>query len=124
MSSKKKSNSYMPKSLIQNDEKLYETKFEKIYMSKNLRIDTDQFVNEKDTNQSRLKIVLNYFYEYSLLIWDGLPFFGFDDIKLARIKGKPIRFTDKCMSIRWLIFTLVSLSAIFYIVQQEVKNLN
>ena len=42
----------MPQSLIQNDEKLYETKFEKIYMSKNLRIDTDQFVNEKDTNQS------------------------------------------------------------------------
>jgi len=30
-----------------------------------------------------------------LLLWDGLGFFGFDETKLDRLKGKPVTFFTK-----------------------------
>ena len=32
--------------------------------------------------------------------WDGLGFFGFDDRKIARLEGKPVRYLDKFKSIK------------------------
>ena len=32
-------------------------------------------------------------------MWDGLGFFGFDERKIARLEGKPVRFLDKFKSI-------------------------
>ena len=42
-----------------------------------------------------------------LLIWDGLGFFGFDDTKLARLKGKQVDFLTKFTSLRWIILTFL-----------------
>ena len=55
-------------------------------------------------------------YDYTLLLWDGLGFFGFDDTKLERIKGKPVKFTDKCTSMKWVLMTLISLVVLIFIV--------
>lgn len=46
------------------------------------------------------------FRQILLFIWDGLAFFGFDDTKLARLKGKPVDFCSKLTSIRWIILNL------------------
>ena len=42
-----------------------------------------------------------------LFIWDGLGFFGFDDTKLARLKGKPVDFFTKFTSVRWTVLTFL-----------------
>ena len=34
------------------------------------------------------------------MMWDGLGFFGFDDRKVARLEGKPIRYQDKFTSLQ------------------------
>ena len=44
------------------------------------------------------------------MMWDGLGFFGFDDRKIARLEGKPVKYRDKFTSIRetpLLIFGLI-----------------
>jgi hypothetical protein len=48
--------------------------------------------------------------------WDGLLFFTFDDTKLARLDGKPTRFTDKFKNKKWFISTSVGLVVGFYII--------
>ena len=32
-------------------------------------------------------------------MWDGLSFFGFDERKLPRLEGKPVKYLDKFTSI-------------------------
>jgi len=44
---------------------------------------------------------------FFLLIWDGLGFFGFDDTKLARLKGVPLDFKSKFSSTRWVLLTFL-----------------
>ena len=39
-------------------------------------------------------------HDIALMMWDGLGFFGFDDRKVARLEGKPIRYQDKFTSLQ------------------------
>lgn len=58
------------------------------------------------------------------MVWDGLPFFGFDDTKLARLnKNGHYEFTDKCTSFKWMAFTLGSFSIAIAIIASQVKNI-
>jgi hypothetical protein len=59
-------------------------------------------------------------YPYLLLQWDGLSFFGFDDTKLARLRGAPVTFFSKFSSVRWIIFTMGSMVAAVVILTFEV----
>ena len=54
-----------------------------------------------------------------LFIWDGLGFFGFDDTKLARLKGKPVTFMVKFTSIRWVVLTFVTSVALILLMLLE-----
>lgn len=58
------------------------------------------------------------------MLWDGLGFFGFDDTKLSRVKGNPVKFTDKCTSKTWIITTLITFVVGIYIVIGQIENLN
>ena len=58
------------------------------------------------------------------MIWDGLPFFGFDDTKLARLNNNgSYKFTDKCTSFKWVLFTLTSFGVVIAIISSQVKHL-
>ena len=66
----------------------------------------DEFNNQKgnkgtdDDGSPQKKTVKSLVYDSCLMIWDGLPFFGFDETKLARLsKNGKYKFTDKCTSI-------------------------
>ena len=51
------------------------------------------------------------------MVWDGLPFFGFDDTKLARLNNNgQYKFTDKCTSFKWMAFTLTSMGVVIAII--------
>ena len=63
-------------------------------------------------------------YDYSLMVWDGLGFFGFDDTKLARLKGEKVTFFTKFKSLKWSIATLMTLTAIMYVLVTEASKLN
>lgn len=52
-----------------------------------------------------------FLYPFLLIVWDGMGFFGFDDTKLARLRGVPVTFLSKFTSVRWIIFTIGSLLA-------------
>ena len=56
------------------------------------------------------------------MIWDGLPFFGFDDTKLARLKGVPVDFCSKFSSIKWIILTFSSAIAISIVIFLELNR--
>ena len=57
-----------------------------------------------------------------LFIWDGLGFFGFDDTKLARLKGNPVTFMVKFTSIRWVLLTFVTSCALILLMLLEGKT--
>jgi hypothetical protein len=65
----------------------------------------NNFKNRKDTN-------IDYFKNYIFLLWDGLGFFGFDDNKLERLKGKKPKWYDKFSNKRWVVARLI-LSIVF-----------
>ena len=67
--------------------------------------------------------VLEYLLNYIYLLWDGLGFFGFDDNKLARLKGKPARWYDRFVNKRWMIFNLSFLIFVLVILSKELKTL-
>ena len=50
-----------------------------------------------------------------LQVWDGLTFFGFDDTKLDRLRGRPLDFLTKFTSIKWIVMTFASLIAILVV---------
>jgi hypothetical protein len=56
---------------------------------------------------------------YALQVWDGLGFFGFDDTKLDRLKGKPLDFLTKFTSIKWIILNFLSLIIIILVLIME-----
>ena len=47
------------------------------------------------------------FSSYVFLLWDGLGFFGFDLLKLERLKGKAPRWYDRFKNQRWLVLNLI-----------------
>ena len=44
----------------------------------------------------------DYLFNYIFLLWDGLGFFGFDDNKLERLKGKKPNWYDRFTNKRWV----------------------
>ena len=38
-----------------------------------------------------------------------MEFFGFDDTKLERFRGKPLHFFTKCSSATWIIFAIITI---------------
>jgi hypothetical protein len=51
------------------------------------------------------------------MIWDGLPFFGFDDTKLARLNNNgKYKLTDKCTSLKWMAATLSSMAVVIAVI--------
>lgn len=59
------------------------------------------------------------FYEYNLMLWDGLGFFGFDDTKLERLNGVPVTFFSKFSSYKWVIMTTTAWVVILIVVFTE-----
>jgi len=59
-------------------------------------------------------------YDYLLLLWDGLGFFGFDETKLGRLEGKPVTFLTKFKSKRWVIISLISIVVVLVVVSSEI----
>jgi hypothetical protein len=58
------------------------------------------------------------------MVWDGLPFFGFDDTKLARLnKNGEYAFCDKCTSFKWMAFTITTFGVVIAIISSQAKNL-
>ena len=53
------------------------------------------------------------------MTWDGLGFFGFDDSKLARLEGAPVKFTDKFKSFKYLIGWIVLLVIVILVMATE-----
>jgi hypothetical protein len=62
-------------------------------------------------------------YEYCLMLWDGLGFFGFDDTKLERLRGAPVTFFSKFSSIKWTIFTIIAWVVIITVIFTELGSL-
>lgn len=58
------------------------------------------------------------------MIWDGLSFFGFDDTKLARLKGKPIQFRDKVFSTKWSTKILTLISIVVFVLAVNLSKLD
>lgn len=61
--------------------------------------------------------------EYLLMMWDGLAFFGFDDTKLDRLKGKEVEFKTKFKSYKWVIQNTLIVSFMLTILISQVSLL-
>ena len=61
------------------------------------------------------------FSEIALIMWDGLGFFGFDDRKIPRLEGKPVRFRDKFTSIKETPIMTIGLIVAIIIIAGEAK---
>ena len=49
------------------------------------------------------------FTTYIYMMWDGLGFFGHDDNKLGRLRGKKPKWYDRFVNKRWMLFNLTFL---------------
>jgi hypothetical protein len=67
---------------------------------------------------------LAYVRGFLLIMWDGMGFFGFDDTKLARLKGHPVSFMrTKFSSIRWTLITILSFALAVSIIYLEGRKI-
>jgi hypothetical protein len=57
--------------------------------------------------------------EIALIMWDGLGFFGFDDRKIARLEGKPVRYRDKFTSMQETPLMIIGLIVAVIIIAGE-----
>ena len=55
------------------------------------------------------------------MLWDGLGFFGFDDRKIARLEGKPVRWRDKFTSVKATPLMVITLIVAIYIIFDEAR---
>ena len=62
-------------------------------------------------------------YGYSLILWDGLGFFGTDHMKLGRLRGEPVHFFTMFTSPRTMIMSLLGLVIGIYLVVTEAEKL-
>jgi len=61
--------------------------------------------------------------KYLFLYWDGVVFFGFDDSKLERQRGRPASYLDKCSSLKRIILYLLAIGIIAYVLITEISKL-
>lgn len=62
-------------------------------------------------------------YGYSLMLWDGLGFFGTDHMKLGRLKGEKVDFCTPFKSPRTAAISLLGAIFAIYIVLTEIQYL-
>jgi hypothetical protein len=72
-------------------------------------------MKKKELKDQKRKYYCELFTEYIFLIWDGLGFFGFDDNKLARLKGKKPKWYDRFSNKRWVALNVSVAVFILYI---------
>ena len=61
----------------------------------------------------------DYLTTYIFLLWDGLGFFGFDDNKLERLKGRKPKWHDKFSNKRWITAQLIFISVIVSVLYHQ-----
>ena len=64
------------------------------------------------------------FYGYSLMMWDGLGFFGTDHKKLGRLQGQPVNFCTYFKSPRSIVMSILGLAVGTALVLSEYVKLN
>ena len=64
------------------------------------------------------------FKKYAFITWDGLGFFGFDDTKLARLRGAPVKVTDKFKSKKWVLTGIILFSVVIFVMATELSKMN
>ena len=57
------------------------------------------------------------------MLWDGLGFFGFDDTKLDRIKGKEVTWFTPMQSLKSTPLVIIGIVVMTYIIFKEAVNL-
>ena len=62
-------------------------------------------------------------YGLSLMLWDGLGFFGTDHMKLGRLEGEKVNFMTPFKSPRTLILYFLGLALMIYIIISEGRSL-
>lgn len=62
-------------------------------------------------------------YGYTLMVWDGLGFFGTDHMKLGRLKGEKVNFCTPFKSPRGMVLTLLMVALGLGIVINEFAHL-
>jgi len=72
----------------------------------------------------RQSTVWEMFHDYSLMLWDGLGFFGFDNTKLARLRGQKVTFLTQFKSFWWMATSFITVFAVFYVSIIEFSKLN
>ena len=55
------------------------------------------------------------------MMWDGLGFFGFDDRKIGRLEGKPVRWRDKFTSVKTSSIMVISFIVAIIIIAGEAR---
>ena len=73
--------------------------------------------------EKQTKTTWELLYEYVLLMWDGLEFFGLDETKLDRLKGHKVTFFTKFKSIRWIIMNFILAVLVIILFNQEISKL-
>lgn len=57
------------------------------------------------------------------MLWDGLGFFGFDNAKLARLKGEPVTFTSKFKDTTKVTLSLFMVVFVIYVIVSQVTKI-
>ena len=77
----------------------------------------------KKTNKSIFDNFKENMYQFTLMLWDGLGFFGTNHTKLGRLKGEKVNFMTRFKSPNILIMSLVGTILTLYIIIQEGRNI-
>ena len=62
-------------------------------------------------------------YGYSLIMWDGMGFFGTNYMKLGRLRGEKVDFCTKFKSIKDIIIYTLTFAFAMYFVLTEIDKL-
>ena len=69
----------------------------------------DDVTNDQD-EEEYVETCCDKLYGYSLMMWDGLGFFGFATSKLNRLRGVKVTFMTPCTNCQFILTTLIGLA--------------
>ena len=74
------------------------------------------------TNENRISCcsMLNSFI---FIMWDGLGFFGFDDVKLNRLRGIPPKWYDRFRNKRWILYNITVVVLVIYLFASQLGKI-
>ena len=78
----------------------------------------------KQKKYTRCEDFYKNLYGYSLMMWDGLGFFGTDHKKLGRLKGERVNFCTNFKSPRSVAMSVIGLALGSFLILTEVTKLN